>query len=112
MGEATLHFFCTSRCYVISIDLSEVAIENLTVYCLEHGIRNIKPIKMSASEISNVGQVDFVFGSDILHHIEQFDKFVSVLRNSLRENGKAFFLENNARSKLMIWFRQNVVGKY
>jgi hypothetical protein len=66
---------------------------------------------MSALEISNLGKVDFIFGSMILHHIEPFEEFVPVLRNSLKENGKGFFWENNARSNLMIWFRKYIVGK-
>lgn len=47
----------------------------------------------------------------ILHHIEPFDKFAKTLANSLTSGGKAFFYENNAMSNLLIWFRENLVGK-
>ena len=33
------------------------------------------------------------------------------LRRTLKPNGKAFFYENNAASDLLIWFRNNLVGK-
>ena len=48
----------------------------------------------------------------ILHHIEPFEKFSKDLKEIIYPNGKGFFWENNARSKTMIWFRQNLVGKF
>jgi len=33
------------------------------------------------------------------------------MRNVVKPGGKGFFWKNNARSKTMIWFRQNIVGK-
>jgi len=56
-------------------------------------------------------KVDYVFGSMILHHIESFQEFSKILRDEIKPGGKAFFWENNAQSKIMIWFRQNIVGK-
>lgn len=108
---ATSLFFASKGANVISIDISDVAIGKLTDYCIEHEIENILPRKLSAQEISSVGQVDYVFGSMILHHIEPFDEFAKELRRTIAEGGKAFFWENNARSRLMIWFRQNIVGR-
>ena len=55
--------------------------------------------------------VNFIFGSMILHHIEPFKDFALKLRDTLVDGGKGFFWENNARSNLIIWFRQNIVGK-
>lgn len=108
---ATSLFFASCGANVISIDLSEVAINNLSKYCHENDIRNITPINMSALEISKLDQADFMFGSMILHHIEPFDVFAESLRNTIKPGGKCFFWENNARSRMMIWFRQNIVGK-
>ena len=108
---ATSLFFAHYGANVISIDLSERAIENLSEYCKKNSISNIRPIKLSAKEISTLPKVDYVFGSMILHHIEPFDEFSKILRDAIKPEGKGFFWENNAQSKTMIWFRQNIVGK-
>lgn len=108
-GAASL-FFALCGANVISIDLSEMAIKNLSEYCNNNSISNIIPIKLSAHEIKTLGKVDYVFGSMILHHIEPFEEFSRILRDTIKPEGKAFFWENNAKSKTMIWFRQNIVG--
>ena len=110
-GKASL-FFAYHSLNVISIDSSEVAINNLSKHCAENKINNIIPVHLSAQEISKLGKVDFVFGSMILHHIEPFEEFAATLKNTIKINGKAFFQENSAQSKLLIWFRQNIVGKF
>lgn len=109
-GTASL-FFAYHGANVISIDLSEVAIENLSQYCQGNNIHNITSINMPAQEISKLGKVDFIFGSMILHHIEPFDEFAKRLRGVIKLGGKGFFWENNARSRTMVWFRKNIVGK-
>jgi len=48
----------------------------------------------------------------ILHHLEPFGDFSDLLRKSIIPGGKAFFYENNAFSDLLIWFRNNLVGKF
>ena len=109
-GAASL-FFAYYGAKVISVDLSKVAIQNLSEYCQDNGIRNVYPMKMPAQEISKLGKADFIFGSIVLHHIEPFDEFAKCLRTAIKPGGKGFFLENNGRSQTMIWFRQHVVGK-
>jgi SAM-dependent methyltransferase len=108
---ATSLFFAYHGANVISVDLSEVAIKNLSRYCQSNGIRNVTPVRTSAQELTQFGPVDFVFGSMILHHIEPFDEFARILRDVIKPGGKGFFWENNARSKTLIWFRQHIVGK-
>jgi 2-polyprenyl-3-methyl-5-hydroxy-6-metoxy-1,4-benzoquinol methylase len=108
---ATSLFFAYCGANVISVDLSEVAIANLSRYCQDNGISNVTPMSMPAQDISKLGKVDFIFGSMILHHIEPFDEFARSLSNVIKPGGKGFFWENSARSKTMIWFRQNMVGK-
>jgi len=108
---ATSLYFARRGANVISVDLSEIAITNLRLYCQEHGINNITPVHAAAQDISKLARADFIFGSMILHHIEPFSQFARTLRQTLDPNGRAFFWENNARSKMMIWFRQNIVGK-
>ena len=108
---ATSLFFEHYGANVISIDLSEIAINNLSEYCKNNSISNINPIRLPAQEISTLGKVDYVFGSMILHHIEPFEEFARILRDTIKPGGKGFFWENNARSKTIIWFRENIVGK-
>ncbi|HEY9852749.1 MAG TPA: methyltransferase domain-containing protein [Leptolyngbyaceae cyanobacterium] len=105
-------FFAKKGANVVSVDISEIAINNLGQFCRENGISNINPIKCSAFEIDRLGKFDFVFGNMILHHLEPFTLFSDVLRASVKDGGKAFFHENNAFSSILIWFRNNVIGKY
>lgn len=110
-GSSSL-FFAKRGANVVSIDISEIAIQSLSQFCLENQISNITPIKTSAFDIAKLGSFDFIFGNLILHHLEPFNCFVEVLKESLAPGGKAFFHENNAMSDLLIWFRNNIVGKY
>jgi hypothetical protein len=91
--------------------MSKVAINNLKSYCLENNIKNISPVHISSLDIIDIGPVEFIFGSMVLHHIEPFNEFALILRKTISEGGKGFFLENNSASALMIWFRQHIVGK-
>lgn len=110
-GSSSL-FFAQKGANVVSIDISDTAINQLSQFCLEHKINNISPHKCSAFEISELGKFDFIFGNMILHHLEPLELFSEVLMKSILPGGKAFFHENNAFSNLLIWFRNNLVGKY
>jgi SAM-dependent methyltransferase len=110
-GRSSL-FFAKRGANVVAIDISEVAIKNLSEFCQANQIENITPIQHSAFEITNLEPFDLVFGNMILHHIEPFDVFAEVLRKSIVPGGKAYFRENSAFSNLLIWFRDNLVGKY
>ncbi len=110
-GSTSL-FFAKKGANVVAVDISEVAVNNLSQFCAENQINNITPIKCSAFEISELASFDFIFGNMILHHLEPFEDFSGILRKSIAPGGKAFFHENNAFSDLLIWFRNNLVGKY
>jgi SAM-dependent methyltransferase len=110
-GSTSL-FFAQKGAKVVSVDISEVAIHGLSQFCAENKINNITPVKCSAFDILALGPFDFVFGKMILHHLEPFEDFSDILRRSMADGGKAFFHENSAFSDLLIWFRNNVVGKY
>ena len=109
-GASSL-FFASLGADVISVDLSPLAIGNLKRYCAEHRIDNIRPVVLAAQNLATLPQVDCVFGSMILHHIEPFDQFGAVLRATIKPGGRAFFWENNGASDTMMWFRDNVIGK-
>jgi SAM-dependent methyltransferase len=104
-------FWASTGAQVTAIDYSASAIAELSERCEQLGIANIKPVVGDAMTVDQLGQFDYVFGSMILHHLEPFSEFVPVLRRALKPNGRAFFYENNAASDLLIWFRNNLVGK-
>ena len=105
-------FFAQRGANVVAIDTSEVAIRTLTEFCVQNDIPNITAVQCSAFDIQELGPFDFVFGKMILHHLEPFDDFAQILRNTITPGGKAFFYENNAASDLLVWFRNNIVGKF
>jgi SAM-dependent methyltransferase len=110
-GSSSL-FFAKRGANVVSLDISEVAISSLKKFCTENQINNITPIQCSAFDIAELEPFDFVFGNMILHHLEPFESFAQVLRKSIVPGGKAYFRENSAFSDLLIWFRNNLLGKY
>ncbi|HAJ60781.1 MAG TPA: hypothetical protein DCP31_17185 [Cyanobacteria bacterium UBA8543] len=110
-GSTSL-FFAKKGANVVAVDISEVAVQGLAEFCMENKIDNVTPIKCSALDILDLAPFDFVFGNMILHHLEPFEDFSDILRRSMAPGGKAFFHENNAFSDLLIWFRNNLVGKY
>lgn len=115
--------FARAGAHVVSLDASRVAVDGLRRYCDDHGVRNIAPVCASALDPAALlgqplgpggaalGPVDCVFGSMILHHLEPFADFAAGLRRALRRGGQGFFFENNARSPLLVWFRDHVVGR-
>ena len=108
---ATSIFWASTGAQVTAIDCSVSAIAELSERCEQMGIANIRPVAGDAMTVDELGQFDYVFGSMILHHLEPFGEFVAVLRRALKANGRAFFYENNAASDLLVWLRNNLVGK-
>ena len=108
---ATSLYFGSLGANVINVEKSSRAIDDLRIRVETLGIDNVKGICGDASDLANLEPVDFVFGSMILHHLEPFKNFAAQLRRVLKPGGKAFFYENNANSRLLVWFRQNIVGK-
>jgi len=109
-GSASL-FFAYHGASVISVDYSEKAIDNFSQFCADHSIRSIRPVCLPAQDIGTLGKADYIYGSEILHHIEPFDEFARTLRDTVNPDGRLFFQENNAQSRIMIWFRRHLVGK-
>jgi cyclopropane fatty-acyl-phospholipid synthase-like methyltransferase len=108
---ATSIFWADTGADVTAIDCSVSAIALLRERCEKLGIANITPIVGNAMNIEELGQFDYVFGANILHHLEPFGEFARALKRTIRVNGRAFFYENNAASDLLVWFRKKVVGK-
>jgi len=96
---------------VFNLERSARAIDDLNKRVQALRIENVRGICGDAIDLAHLEPVDFVFGSMILHHLEPFKSFVAQLRRVLKPGGKAFFYENNANSRLLVWFRHNIVGK-
>jgi len=96
---------------VINLEQSSKAIDDLNARLERLGISNVRGICGDATDLAQIEPVDFVFGSMILHHLEPFPHFVAQLRRVLKPGGKAFFYENNANSRLLVWLRQHIVGR-
>jgi 2-polyprenyl-3-methyl-5-hydroxy-6-metoxy-1,4-benzoquinol methylase len=111
LGVASIHFAGLGA-EVVSVDMSAVAVQRLRDTCADNGIVGVRAEVASAMEIGKLGPFDRVFGSMILHHIEPFDEFARVLGEAMAPEGRAFFYENNGRSRLLLWFRDHVVGRF
>ncbi len=84
-------FFAHHGASVISIDSSSVAIDKLRKYCEMHEINNINAYCMGALDVGDLGPVDYVVGTMILHHIEPFSEFAKVLSRIVRPGGACIF---------------------
>ena len=110
-GKTSL-FFAARGARVVALDTSQVAIDQLSQYCEDNNIDNVETRVLSAHDVVQLEPSDFMFGSMILHHIEPFDEFVTAMRASIKPEGKAFFYENSANSQLLVWCRNNLVGRF
>jgi SAM-dependent methyltransferase len=110
-GAASLHF-ARLGAEVVAVDISDTAVEHLKGEMQRQGLTTVSPQVCDAMNISSLGQFDAVFGSMILHHIEPFSQFAGILFQTLTPGGKAFFWENNAHSRLLVWCRENLVGRF
>jgi 2-polyprenyl-3-methyl-5-hydroxy-6-metoxy-1,4-benzoquinol methylase len=109
-GSSAL-YLASKGANVVALDVSRTAIEELNAHCARHAITNVRGVCANAMAINALEPADFVFGSMILHHIEPFGPFAASLRRLVKPGGKAFFYENSAVSRVLVWFRQHVVGK-
>lgn len=105
-------FFAARGAHVVAVDQSPVAIEALREECAADGIDSIEPVVADAMDLEHLGPFDLAFGSMILHHIEPFERFVEVLAGSLAPGGRAFFYENSAMSRFLVWCRGHLVGRF
>jgi SAM-dependent methyltransferase len=106
-------FFAGQGANVIAVDTSGVAIERLAAYCAENGIGNVRAVKASAFDIGSLAPVDLVFGRMILHHLEPFDRFAHGLAELVgKGSARAFFYENNANNRVLMWCRDHLVGHF
>ncbi len=96
---------------VTAIDTSAIAVGKINHFAATSGLP-VTGIVHDAMLINNLGSFDFVVGAMILHHLEPFESFRDALHAAMKPGGKAFFYENNAASRLLVWCRQNLTGRF
>ena len=111
-GGISSVLFAERGANVTAIDASQTAISFLNNLCLKRSIKNVTAVVADALEPNRLGTFDFVYGSMILHHLEPFEFFAQSLSKAVRPGGKAFFYENSANSEMLMWFRDNIVGRF
>jgi SAM-dependent methyltransferase len=111
LGEYSL-LFSQQGAAVTAVDTSEVAIARLSAYCERHSIEDVEARVGDAFGIAELGPFDAVFGAMILHHLEPFARFVDVLHDAMAPNGRGFFHENSSVSRLLVWARTHLVGRF
>jgi len=96
---------------VTAIDTSAVATRKLAEFARANRLP-IEARPLDAMRIAELGRFEFVTGAMILHHLEPFEAFCDVLDAALCPGGKAFFYENNGASRLFMWCRQHLAGRF
>ena len=110
-GETSMHY-AKNGALVTAIDFSSTAIENTKKNAEYHGVA-IEAFVLDAMDINQLKhKFDIVVGKFILHHIEPFDEFVECLHSVIDTNGRGIFYENNARNKILMFFRNSLVGRF
>jgi SAM-dependent methyltransferase len=110
-GEASA-FFASLGAHVTAIDISDVAVRQTSELAAKLGVNErVTAISAHVSELRLSESADFAFGIMILHHVEPFEPFAAALSKLLKPAGRAFFLENNATSRLLMWARSNLAGR-
>ncbi len=110
-GEYSV-YFARMGARVTAVDNSETGIRNTEALAAFNGVR-VRALKLDAMNLAELGEsYDLVVGRFILHHIEPFDAFARVLGDILADGGRALFLENNARNRLLVFFREHLTGRF
>jgi len=78
---------------VVSIDISDFAINNAKLLAEKNLIRNVQFLEMNAEQLNFEDEsFDMIFGNAIIHHLNLEKSFTEINR-VLKPGGKAFFYE-------------------
>jgi 2-polyprenyl-3-methyl-5-hydroxy-6-metoxy-1,4-benzoquinol methylase len=110
-GELSV-YFAKLGADVTAVDNSAKGVENAERLASFNGVQ-IRALKLDAAEIGQLGdRFEIVVGRFILHHLEPFDEFSRILQQVLAPHGRALFLENSARNRLLMFFRDHLTGRF
>lgn len=112
-GDLTV-YLAKSGAEVTAVDFSAMALEKTRSLAAFNGVADrVSTHQLDALQLPSLGiKFDLVVGKFILHHIEPFSAFTEVLDELLTDNGRAVFMENNARNPLLMFARKNFSGRY
>lgn len=78
---------------VVSIDISDFAINNANEIAKEEHITNLNFLEMNAEQLNfKAHSFDLIYGNAIIHHLD-LEKSMSEIKRVLKAGGKAFFYE-------------------
>ena len=97
---------------VFSIDNSANGVRNAQNLACFNNVK-IDVRVLDACNVDKIGvNFDFVVGKFILHHIEPFIDFTDKIKRCMNKNAVGLFYENSSRNKILIFFRNNLIGKF
>lgn len=114
-GEGQLAVYMAKQgAQVTAVDLSSKAVQMTRANAHHNNVEDqVSARQLDALEVANLsGPFDLVIGRFILHHIEPFSAFVEGLDSVLAPTGRGLFLENSARNRLLMLFRNHVTGRF
>ncbi|MCM1122220.1 MAG: methyltransferase domain-containing protein [Eubacterium sp.] len=120
-GNGEVSVFCARQgAQVLGIDASKssvaLTLENAQMNHVKiaQGKGEVSAECMDALDIDKFIDTPFsmVVGKFILHHLEPFDIFAKKLAQVTVDNGTLIFYENSANNKLLMFFRNHIVGKF
>lgn len=99
---------------VTAIDVSPEAVETARKNALHNDVAADVTVRQgNALDIGRLsGPFDRVTGRFVLHHVEPFEDLVDALDAVLAPDGRGVFLENSARSDLLMWCRRHLAGRF
>ena len=112
-GNGDLSVFLAKMGGVLySIDNSQQSVINTLKMAEMNGVQ-ITAEQRDALEIDLIPEhFDYVVGNMILHHIEPLDVFLEKCYFCMNNGAIAIFNENFASSKFLMFFRDNICGKF
>jgi SAM-dependent methyltransferase len=99
---------------VTAVDVSPEAVQMAQRNAAHNGVDDRMTVRtMDALDLESLPQTyDLVVGRFILHHIEPFSEFVEVLESVTTPSAQGLFLENSARNRLLMLFRNYLTGRF
>lgn len=107
-------YFAKLGAKVTAIDISEQAIRNVVELSRFNQVENLVDAhQLSATDLRGLDrQFDLVVGRFILHHVEPFEDFSQILFDVMKKGGRGVFIENSARSSILMLFRKYLAGRF
>lgn len=110
-GRASF-FFSLHGANVVAVDTSPAAIQFVQSEATRLGLKSIDARSIAVQSLVGEKGFDFIYGQFILHHLEPFEEIPPLMDALLAKNGKAYFRENSANNRVLMFFRHHVIGKW